>query len=143
MCQLWLLSADETRLECLSVWHESHPGFEEFHEISRERSFAPGEGTIGRVWQEGRHRLLDHFSEEETSERARVAAQLGINFQLALPVRAGAKVVAVVELFRRHPKAHMSMAIKEAAVAQLGTSIERYRAQMALAEHERSHALLL
>jgi PAS domain S-box-containing protein len=143
MGQLWIVTPDGSHLECLSVWFESQPGFERFHEVSRGRIFERGEGSVGRVWEEGRHRLLDHFADEATPDRGRVAAELGINFQLAMPVRAGANVVAVVELFRRHPKPHTSMAIKEAAVAQLGASIERYRAQMALRERERSHAMLL
>lgn len=73
----------------------------EFCQQSEATIFAPGQGLIGGVAQDGVAVCLEDVTVREGFLRAGTAAQNGLRGCFALPVRLDGKVIAVIEFFSR------------------------------------------
>ena len=103
-------------------------------EVTRERTFAHGEGLPGRVLRDGHPHWIDE-AELATSFCRRVqAATCGIRSACGFPVMVGEEIVCVMEFFSRTAmidKDAILLTVTQAAT-QLARVIERERARAAL-----------
>lgn len=95
--------ADESlgRIRCEEIW--SAPGVADqwFEEVTRDTTFAPGEGMPGRTWQSGDATWVDNVLEDPRFLRLESAADAGLHAAVYLPVTDGGHVIGVVEFFSR------------------------------------------
>jgi DNA-binding CsgD family transcriptional regulator/PAS domain-containing protein len=93
---LWVREGE--RLICRAFWATPGAELADFEQASRQMTFAPGEGTIGRAWSERRPAAFDPRAPTESFKRLRPAEQAGVLTDVAVPVLHGDEVLAVLEL---------------------------------------------
>lgn len=101
VAEIWAPRADSANLHLLAGSYGPHV---EFYEISRQRSFSPGEGLPGRIWQSGQAVVLNHFRGGSGFLRAEAAARSGLAAGVGFPVFRGGQVAAVVVLLCAGPE---------------------------------------
>ena len=130
----WLLR--DGRLRWMASWHV--PGFEAgaFEALSRESSFAAGEGLPGYAWQARKPVWISDMKSEEKFPRARVAAAAGLHAAFAFPFLVGGQVAGVVDFFQQLPlPVDEDLLASVATMAgQIGQCVERIEAQARLRE---------
>ena len=131
--EVWMTDAEETHLE--RVAHYAAPGVESqaLADAGARTRFARGEGLPGRAWETQSVDWIPdlHLVDVERSPRLGVAARSGFRSALAVPVRAGEQVVAVLVFFieRPRPTDQHHTQIVVIVANQVGAVIERRRAQ--------------
>jgi len=135
--QAWM--PNETgRVECVPTWHGESKGLERFRKTSLDMTFSPGTGLPGRVWQSKQAVWIKDVSLERNFPRAGVATEAGLKAGLGIPVMAGDELIAVLEFFVSEPRKedeHL-IGIVSSAATQLGSMIQRKRAEQALRRSE-------
>ncbi len=99
--ELWLPSADGTRLENTETWQFSNRPLPTFEEATRETTFVPGEGLPGVVWEEQRPQWLPDVREEELFVRSEAAEKADVRAGFAFPIRLDESVLGVMVFFSR------------------------------------------
>ncbi len=126
---LWLVR--EGRLRQVASWHA--PGVEaaQFEALSRESTFALGEGLPGHAWQARRAVWIADLKDEQGFQRSRVAASAGLHAAFAFPFLVRDQVAGVVEFFQRLPLPIDEDLLESVATlgGQIGQSVERIEAQ--------------
>ncbi len=103
-------------------------------EVTRERTFAHGEGLPGRVLRDGHPHWIDEAELAASFCRRVQAATCGIRSACGFPVMIGEEIVCVMEFFSRTAmidKDAILLTVTQAAT-QLARVIERERARAAL-----------
>jgi PAS domain S-box-containing protein len=136
--EAWLPNRETERLERGPIFFEEGSGFERFHEASATLSFAAGEGLPGEAWSAGRPRWVADVSSEPGFMRHELARDLGLRASMVIPVLAGAEVAAVLAFYHTtvRPQDERTVHVIATAAAQLGTLVERKRAEQALRQSE-------
>ena len=131
----WTPVSDGSALELRRSWSREDDRLRAFCEDRQTLQLSPGEGLPGRVWASGEPALATHVPADD--ERARRA---GLQVGVAVPVLADREVVAVLELFNVSEGGddRRVLGLVAAVASQLGTVIERKRAQERLA-HQALH----
>jgi PAS domain S-box-containing protein len=127
-------------LRCVDVWHRPSVKVAEFEAVTREWTFAPGIGLIGRVWQSGEPAWISDVATDPNFPRAPFAARDGLHGGFAFPIRLGGDVHGVIEFFSqriREPDRDL-LAIMSSLGSQIGQFVARRRA-----EEERAQFLTL
>jgi PAS domain S-box-containing protein len=134
--QVWMPRG--ARLENGGAWCGRVPGMEAFKRCSEAMTFPPGVGLPGRVWQSKQVAWVQDVRLDTNFPRAEAARDVGLKAAMAFPVLAGTEVVAIMEFFVVEPRAEDARLVKlvSAVAAQLGTAIQRKRAEEALRESE-------
>ena len=129
----WTPAPDGTVLDLQGTWSLDDPAFEDFCRERRELGPAPGVGLPGRAWAAGEPMLSRQVESD-------APAGAGLEVGVAVPVLAEREVVAVLELFHRTASDDDDrvLSLVAAVARQLGTVIERKRAQERLA-HQALH----
>ncbi|MBV9411510.1 MAG: PAS domain S-box protein, partial [Acidimicrobiia bacterium] len=131
----WTPLADGSALELRRSWSRDDPRLRAYCEARHALELPPGVGLPGRVWASGEPALSTNVGVHDTS-----AQQAALDVAVAVPVLAERQVVAVLELFNvaegRDDRRVLSLVATVAS--QLGTVIERKRAQERLA-HQALH----
>ncbi|MEK7326501.1 MAG: ATP-binding protein [Chloroflexota bacterium] len=146
--EAWIPTPDGTCLECASAWHSGAPGLDEFGQASQNFTFTPGVGLPGRVWLSKQPAWVRDVTLNSNFTRAPLALRAGLKAAMAIPVLAGADVVAVIEFFVREPREADERLVRlvSAVAAQLGLLFQRKQAEErlkhTLAELARSNAEL-
>ena len=96
---LWDVDAQAGVLRCTATWSSAPASFQSFAAISRNRTFAPGEGLPGRVWASGRPDWIPDISSDPNFPRAPMAARDGLRSALGFPLVVGATTRGVMEFF--------------------------------------------
>jgi PAS domain S-box-containing protein len=143
--QAWVPSSDGTFLECCPAWHARVPGLGDFRRASAERVVLPNQGIVGRAWTTRQPTWVRDVGSDPDFPRALAASEAGIKAGVAVPIAAGADVVAVMEFFvfdlcqadERQVDFIMVVA------GQLGSAIQRRRALEGLKESEERLRLAL
>ncbi|HEX8151811.1 MAG TPA: ATP-binding protein, partial [Thermoanaerobaculia bacterium] len=135
---IWLIGAD-AQLEPVTIHTAgSLPHGDELHEQLRAVRFALGRGLPGRAWQADDVVWIADLSEEANVARAHLARRMQLHGAVAVPLRDGARIVGVLELFTRDVRPvddlHAQALLRTGA--GLGRLIERRRT-----EDERRHLL--
>lgn len=129
--QAWVPRADGAGLECTGMWTAEPQRLAPFCLASRELLISPRSGMAGRAWSSKRVVWVRDTSTAPDFLRADAARSVGLKAGLAVPVLAGAEVVAVLEFFLFEPRDEDERLVRtvSAVAAQLGTLIERKRAE--------------
>lgn len=121
-------------LRCDCLWHAPDIEATEFETISREWTFAAGEGLVGRVWRTAKPIWMADATTEPEFLRASAAARAGLHGAVIFPIRLDTEALAVAEFFRRsalEPDAEQ-LATLAAIGSQIGQFMKRRRAEAAL-----------
>lgn len=94
---LWQVDPEGDRIRRVAGWRAR--GFEapQFESVSGEAAFECGEGLPGRIWKEGVPLSIPNLRDAPSYPRSAVAAASGLEAAFAFPVRAGDRVVGVIE----------------------------------------------
>jgi PAS domain S-box-containing protein len=135
---LWCVDPQLVALSCAEIFHLPTAEIPQFESISRQRTFARGEGLPGRVWASGRATWIPDVVEDPNFPRAQVAQREGLHSAFGFPLLVRGEVLGVVEFFSaeiRKPDEDL-LQMMMAIGAQIGQFIERTRAEQALRESE-------
>jgi diguanylate cyclase (GGDEF)-like protein/PAS domain S-box-containing protein len=135
--QAWMPN-ESGRIECVPAWYGETKGLERFRKTSLDLTFSPGTGLPGRVWETKQAVWIKDVTLESNFPRASVATEAGLKAGLGIPVMAGNEFIAVLEFFVSEPRKedeHL-IGIVSSAAAQLGSMIQRKRAELALRRSE-------
>jgi signal transduction histidine kinase len=139
--EVWAVSEDRTEVRPAAVWLRPGSGLEEFAGTARGRRHGRGESLPGRAWAAGRP-IWEHdvtaLSGAEFCRRTE-AVTAGLRAAAALPIVSEGEVIAVLLFLVREARredVHLIELVR-AAVAPLGTLIQRKRAEGELAEYRR------
>lgn len=128
-------SPEPVRLVCSPIWHMSDVArFAPFRQATEANPSRIGEGPVSRALKTARITTIDGSGDPSAFLRREAAAAVGLVSGLAVPVRMGGTVVAVLEFFSDRPidaDAELSQALEHAAL-QIGRVVERTRAARAL-----------
>ena len=128
-------SARPARLVCSPIWHISDLArFASFRQTTESLPSRVGEGPVSRALKTARITMIDGAGTANAFLRRQAAEAVGLITGLAVPVRVGEAVVAVLEFFSDRPieaDAELNQALEHAAL-QLGRVVERTRAARAL-----------
>ena len=142
--QAWMREPDVPYLEFAAAWPRDADGIEPFRSRSACMTFERTRGLPGQAWAAREPVWVDDMKAADLP-RARFARDVGIGAALAVPVQAGAEIVAVLEFFTLEVRAcdETVTRLVSAAAAQLGTAIVRKRAEEALRRSEERFRLLV
>ena len=145
---------DSLRWDCAEIWTPDEtagvlrrfahwaapgePGAQRFVEASRDIVFRPGEGLVGTVWQSGEPIWVTDSPRDARAVRSRLAEETGLRAAVLFPVRAGARVGAVLEFTSRHmrqPDKRLWQTLR-AIGTQIGQFLSRAEAERAVRESE-------
>ena len=126
---VWEVNPDRDRIRRIDTW--SAAGFEapEFEAASGEMAFERGHGLPGRVWETRQPMYVPDFREDPSYPRSGSARESGLRAAFAFPVRAGERVVGVIEFFATHFQEidQQQLEMFSALGRQVGQFIERRR----------------
>lgn len=123
------------------VWYADEPDrLFSLIEVSRQATFAIGQGLPGRALRDGHPHWIDTFSSESWFCRGPEVAACQLVSACAFPVMIGEDVVAIVEFFSRKPMVDKDAILLTLSQAsnQLARVIERERAS-AILLHDALH----
>lgn len=100
---IWVVDDNSLHLRWNSAWNSINAT--QFESVSRNRTFAPGEGLPGRAWLERQTIWINDLRTEMNFPRNSVARLEGIRSGVAFPLYAQSGVLGVLELFSRELKA--------------------------------------
>ncbi|HSF46942.1 MAG TPA: GAF domain-containing protein, partial [Burkholderiales bacterium] len=136
---LWTVDPEARVLRCgKSIWHAPNMEVAEFDAISREMTFTPGQGLLGRVWQSAEPAWVVDVTRDANFLRADVAAKVGLRGAIAFPILLGGETLAVMEFFSRAVREpdRQQLAQLATVASQIAQCIERKRAEAARRESE-------
>jgi diguanylate cyclase (GGDEF)-like protein len=143
----WSLNEASNQMRLFKGWSVERKVYGQFERVSRQTSFAPGVGLVGEVFGSGKPRWVSDINSNHTIVRRQGAIDAGLRGGFAFPVKAGGRVVGVLEFFSRfarQPDASLP-AISRTLAAQIGQFIERTRVEERiryLASHDHLSGLL-
>jgi signal transduction histidine kinase len=97
----WGLEEHDEVLRFVDLWHAPDVEAEEFIQDSKDRTFARGEGLVGRVWAEGKSIWIPDICADPSFRRADMAARAGLHGAFAFPVSKGERLYGVIDCFTR------------------------------------------
>ena len=136
---IWRVDHQEKLLRCVETWHMAAPQPREFDRDTRARTFSPGVGLPGRVWEQAQAAWIEDVTRDANFPRATIAAREGLHAAFGFPVLLGAEVLGVLEFFSRQiqqPDCRL-LEMMNAIGSQIGQFIERKEAEEALQRYAR------
>lgn len=136
--QAWLPSGDASHLACSPAWHSTINGADKFRAVSEASTFKPGQGLPGRVWVSRQPAWIRDLTHDPNFPRAAIASEMGLKAGVGIPVLADDEVVAVIEFYlvETREEDERQRKLISAIAAQLGSVIQRKRAEQELFENE-------
>jgi PAS domain S-box-containing protein len=123
----WILDRAAKVLRCVEIWHTPSTEALEFANATRSMVCWREEGLPGRVWAGGEPVWVSDVTQSEGFRRGTVAAKLGLQGTLVVPVKIQTEVLGVIEFFSRRelpPDAEL-LALLAALGTQIGQFLER------------------
>jgi PAS domain S-box-containing protein len=142
---IWRVDEAAGLLRCIDVWHPEGRPAGEFEEETSRRTFDPGIGLPGRVWESGQAAWVRDVVVDDNFPRAPLAAREGLHGALAFPIHLGPRVLGVLEVFSREvqPPDRDLLLMMGAIGGQIGQFIRRREAEEAIRESETRHRAIL
>ncbi len=136
--EAWIPSPNGSYLESSVAWYGIRECAKEFRKKSKTFVFPPGIGLPGRVWVSKKPEWRKDATINGDFPRAPIAKENGFKSAMGIPVIANDKVIAVLCFFVLEKRNEDERLIKLVSVVanQLGTVIQRKRAEEALRESE-------
>ena len=128
---IWIVDPAAGVLRCLEVGHDPRLAGSAFVAVTRERTFEPGIGLPGRVWQSGQPLWISDVTRDANFPRVPAAAAHGLHAAFGFPIRLGDEVLGVIEFFSREIRPPDDDLLRMFATvgAQIGQFIDRRRAE--------------
>ncbi|MGH9604954.1 MAG: PAS domain S-box protein [Terracidiphilus sp.] len=141
----WEVDGNEDRLRFSTAWGVPGPSAETLIRESMGQTLAGGEALAGRAWKEGRAIWAADLAALPANPRSESALREQMVSGWAAPVRAGKKVLAVLEFYchfrlREDPE---SLATVETVAASLGQMLARSQERGRAEELSRQQEILL
>ena len=135
---LWSVDQDAGVLACVEIWHRPGLMIQEFEAVSRQRTFARGEGLPGRVWTSGQPVWISDVTRDSNFPRGPIAAERGLHGAFGFPITLGNEVLGVMEFFSREIRQPDDALLQMFAIigGQVGQFDARNRAQASLIRNE-------
>ncbi len=130
----WRLEKQSGTLRCLNHWRVSTLEADEFITQMQTRTFKPGVGLPGRIWESGKPVWIRDVTLDPAFVRAEAAAKTGLHGAFGFPIRIGGEIEGVIEFFSdqvREPDGELISMIADVAL-KIGQFGERTRAEEAL-----------
>ena len=134
----WEVDAANGELRPTAVCVAPGVDLESFEMATRATRFVPGLGLPGRVWDTEQPMWITDLRRHRAFVRRGAVSASGLRSGMALPVRSGGRVVAVLEFMsvQRRQWDRQMMATLEAIGAKVGQFVERRRAEEMLRQSE-------
>jgi diguanylate cyclase (GGDEF)-like protein/PAS domain S-box-containing protein len=128
--EFWAVDDDANILRWQCGWYRQSKELTAFAAASRELTFGPGVGLVGRVWSTGRPSTMEEVAQER-SPGAAIAAKAGLHGKFAFPVTNGRRVTGVITLLshERQSLDRPTLRVMADIGSQIGHFIERRRAE--------------
>ena len=138
----WAFDTANGKMRCVETWGIASAGIETFLETTRAMlpSKAPG-GLMRRAWTRGQPVWISDVVKSKTFARAAAAKKAGLHSAFAFPIKAGTKVIGVMEFFNHNVCEPMTELLASATYigSQIGQVMQRKHAE----EEERASRQLL
>ncbi len=141
----WVVDRDAGVLRCVDVCESVNVDATAFEEVTRARTFAPGEGLPGRVWATRAAAWVPELAEDDNFPRLDVAAAAELHTGFAFPALSRDEVVGVMEFFSRdirEPDREV-LDIVASIGRQVGQFMDRKSAEKALRTSEARKTAIL
>jgi diguanylate cyclase (GGDEF)-like protein len=136
--ELWKVG-DTSVMRRFTYWSKAEDAAARaFVEGSRDLAFQPGVGLVGTVWQSGEPLWLADSTTDPRGLRTGLAEHTGLRGTALLPVRSGARVVAVLNFLCRRirePDKRLLQALN-AIATQIGQFLQHVEAEQAVRDSE-------
>jgi PAS domain S-box-containing protein len=141
---LWVVDSQTDALRCIETWHKPVIEVAEFGALSRERTFARGEGLPGRVWESMQPAWIEDVATNGNFPRTATARRAGLHGAMGFPILLGTQPLGVMEFFSREvlPPDAALLDMMASLGSQTGQFIERKRAEEALRESEEQYRVV-
>jgi PAS domain S-box-containing protein len=131
---VWGADPQTGELRCRDVWQA--PAFrtgaaDEFVDLNRRTTFAPGVGLPGRVWIGCQPAWITDVVADTNFPRATAAARAGLHGAFAFPIKVGTDILGVIEAFSgeiQHPDEDL-LRMLAAIGSQIGQFMKRKEAE--------------
>lgn len=127
----WSVDAQSQTLQCVEIWHR--PGFPvaAFETITRQSTWAPGVGLLGRIWSTGQPMWVADVEHDHSLPQSKVAVAANLHGAVGVPILHGRTVLGVLEFFSERIAApDQSLLQMLAAIGkQIGLFVGRRQAQ--------------
>jgi PAS domain S-box-containing protein len=142
---LWSVDRAARTMHCVATWQAADQDLAPFLDLSRQSSFAPGDGLPGTIWMRKEPLWLGDLSDDPVFPRLRAAADVGLRAGFGLPVSIDGHVVGVLEFLSRQPQQldHDLEAMVRSICGQIAQFVERKRAEADLTESEERYRRLV
>ena len=129
---LWTPAPGGERLTCAGTWQMGGTDMREFR--ARTEAFRParGEGLPGSAWDTGEAIWIEDFSAEAAFPRREAAEKHGLHGALAIPLRDGGELLAVLEFFSpfRQRRSPAALTMVHALGEQISAALVRRQADV-------------
>jgi signal transduction histidine kinase len=134
----WEMEKQSQRLRFVDLWHAPDVEAAEFIKDSKDRTFARGEGLVGRVWETGKAIWIPDVCADPSFRRADMAARAGLHGAFAFPVSKGERLYGVIDCFTRASREPDREVLEMAADLgiKVGLFVDRKRTEQELRETE-------
>lgn len=125
--QFWKVDFTTNLLRFVESWQQPHLQADEFRQSSQTRTFAPGVGLAGQVWQRKQPLCLSNLANEPSFVYPKAALEIGFQQALCLPVLGEKQVLGVITCFNCNPRQvdeHL-LELMTAIGKQIGQFVER------------------
>jgi diguanylate cyclase (GGDEF)-like protein/PAS domain S-box-containing protein len=141
----WSVDPVGRRLHCAEIRCQTAIRFPQFEQISRTRTFDPGEWLPGHVWAYAAPQWIPDVLREHDSPRLQAAAADGLHGAFAFPISVGNEVVGVFEFCSRSVRRPDDdlLWMFTAIGAQVGQFLARKRMEEQIRESEERKAGML
>src|SRR5262245_51326721 len=128
---LWGVDRGASVLRLVGMWHAASLPFDEFAAASAGRTFAPGIGLPGRVWQALTPSWIPDVVKDANFPRSSFAHRVGLHAALGFPVIGQTETIGVMEFFSREIRQpdEQLLSMLTAVGSQIGLFVEQKRAQ--------------
>jgi len=133
---MWEVDRERNVLSFVDAWHEAAPEVAQFTAECRERTFPPGVGLTGRVWESGGPAWIQDARDDPNFIRGVSAERAGLHAAFAAPIVLGGETLGVMEFLsteiRERDEDVLNMIT--AVGSQIGQFVRRRRAESELRE---------
>lgn len=136
--EAWIPEPDGGFLKLCSEWHYPVNNLDKFHILSKEFTFLPGVGLIGRAWLSKQPMWIKDIASDTNFPRTKIILEAGLKSGLAIPVIFRREVIAIISFFLSEPREEDELTVKfiSSITSQLGLIIQRKRMEETLQKSE-------
>ncbi len=134
---IWRVDEAANVIRCVDLWRVARMEIPAFEASTRAAAFPPGVGLPGRVWSSAQPTWISDVTRDPNFPRVTLAARERLHGAFGFPIRAGGKVIGVLEFFSREirqPETDL-LEMFDAIGSQIGQFIERRRAEEELKQY--------